>query len=128
MGRLILATSFLVTANLPLLAAAMTVEEYRAISRGEDPYRTEQDLQDYLTATLDGLLMLGDFNQRDRAAMFCVPRQEVFNINVLEFRAAFDAMLDELDRQLPDFRELAQSRSVGLAALQLLTMMYPCER
>lgn len=125
--RLVLATSFLVTANLPIMSAAMTVQEYRAIAEGEDPTRTVRDLHDYLTATLDGLLMLGDFNRRQGNAVFCVPRDEIFSIDVQEFRVALDAMIEQIELQMPDHRELFRTRSVGLAALQLLTMMYPCD-
>lgn len=127
MVRQIAATAFLVTASMPVMSAAMTVEEYRDITQGNDPARTVQDAHEYLTATLDGLLMLGDFNRREGNAMFCVPREEVFNINVQEFRVALDAMIEQLEQELPDFRELARTRSVGLAALQLLTIMYPCD-
>jgi len=71
--------------------------------------------------------MLGDFNRREGNPLFCMPAQDVVSIDVTEFKDALDATIAQFQAEVPDFNEFARTRSVGLAALQLLTIMYPCD-
>lgn len=127
MRTIIAATALLVTATVPTLLEAMTVEEYLTITRGDDPEQEATSVVGYLVGVLDGLVMLGDFNRREGNPLFCMPAQDVVSIDVTEFKDALDAMLAQFQAEVPDFNEFARTRSVGLAALQLLTIMYPCD-
>lgn len=127
MRRTLIATSILLSATLPSFAEAMTVHDYLAIRRGEHPTRTADSVDEYLTAVLDGLLVLGYFNRDEGNALFCVPDRHVLNIDVATFRANLDAMLEQFEAEMPSFDSLARTRSVGLVSLELLTVMYPCD-
>lgn len=129
MRRLLAATSILVTTGLPLLGEAMTVHDYLRITRGEDPVREPESVDDYLLGVLDALLVQGDINRREGEgeALFCMPQQELLNYDLLGFKVTFDSMLEQFERELPSFETLARTRSVGLAALQLLTILHPCD-
>lgn len=126
MRRTLLATSMLALAGLPVIAGAMTVHEYLMITRGEDPTRGPETVDSYLRAALDGLLVLGYFNHDAGAALFCMPNREVIDVDIVEFRANLDALLEQFEAEMPNFDALARTRSVGLASLELLTVMYPC--
>lgn len=127
MRRLLAASTILMTASLPTFADAMTVEQYLAITRDEVPGQPPESVLPYLTGALDGLLMLGTIDARDGTPIFCMPPQEAVDIDLATFKLSLDAMLAEFQQEQPDFQELARSRSIGLAALQLLVVMYPCE-
>jgi hypothetical protein len=36
-------------------------------------------------------------------------------------------MLAQMERDMPEFDTLARTRSIGLASLQLLSFLHPCE-
>ena len=127
MRQTLIATSMLVTASLPLFAQAMSVHDYLVIRDGEHPTRLPDDVNDYLAAVLDGLLVLGYYNYEDGNPLFCVPNRHELNINVPEFRFNLDALLEEYEREMPNFETLARTRSVGLVSLELMTVLYPCE-
>lgn len=127
MFRRLVASSMLVTAAVPSYAEAMTVREYLTIIQGDDPERVPESVDVYLRAVLDGLLVLGYFNREDGVALFCLPQREIVNVDVASFRVNLDAMLLQLESEMPNFDSLARTRSVGLAALELLTITYPCE-
>ncbi len=127
MRRLLAATSILVTTGMPLLGEAMTVHDYMTISRGEDPDRDPDSVNEYLLGVLDALLVLSDFNQREGEPVFCMPQQDLLNYDLIGFRVTFDSMLEQFERELPQFDTLARTRSVGLAALQLLAILHPCD-
>ena len=74
MRRLFAALAILTTSNVPLLAEAMTIDQYMSISRGEDEVRTPDSVNQYLVGVLDALLVLGDFNQRGGEPLFCMPQ------------------------------------------------------
>jgi|GEM_PF-2443363 len=127
MRRLLAATTILVTTGLPMMSEAMTIHEYMMITRGEDPERPADTVDDYLRGVLDALLVLGDFNKRNDAALFCLPQQDLLSYDLLSFRVTFDSMLEQFERELPEFDTLSRTRSVGLAALQLLSVIHPCD-
>lgn len=126
MRRLLAATTILATTGLPMTSESMTIHEYLLITRGEDTARPAETVDDYLRGVLDALLVLGDFNKRDDAALFCMPQQDLLSYDLLSFRIAFDSMLDQLEREMPEFDTVSRTRSVGLAALQLLNVLHPC--
>ena len=127
MMRALVATSMLITATMPMLADAMTVHDYLQIRRGEHPTREPDSVDEYLGAVLDGLLILGYFNYEEGSALFCVPNRQVLEINVPEFRYNLDILLEQYEREMPNFDNLSLTRSVGLISLELLTVMYPCD-
>lgn len=127
MRSLMAASTLLMTASLPTFAEAMTVEQYLAITRDEVPGQPPESVLPYLTGALDGLLMLGTLDARDGTPLFCMPPQEAVSIDVAAFKLSLDAMLAGFQKEQPDFDELARSRSIGLAALQLLVTLHPCD-
>lgn len=127
MRRLLAASTVILTASVPQFAQAMTVEQYLAITRDQVPDQPPESVFPYLTGVLDGLLMLNQFNGDEGEPLFCMPAGEEIEINLPEFKRTFDAMLDEFERELPDFADLARTRSVGLAALDLMTRLHPCD-
>lgn len=127
MRQALIATSMLVTAAMPLPTLAMSVHDYMEIRRGDHPTRQPDSVDEYLSAVLDGLLVLGYFNREEGTALFCVPDRHVLDINVLEFRANLDLLLEQFAAEMPNFDALARTRSVGLVSLELLTVLYPCD-
>lgn len=127
MGRLLAASAVILTASISSFAEAMTVEQYLAITRDQVPGQPPESVIPYLTGTLDGLLMLSQFNVEEGAALFCMPPEEMANIDLGAFKLALDGMLEQFERELPDFPELARTRSVGLAVLDMMAALYPCE-
>ncbi|MEZ5903940.1 MAG: hypothetical protein R3C69_02110 [Geminicoccaceae bacterium] len=127
MRGLFVASAVIFTATVAPFAEAMTVEQYLAITRDQVPDQPPESVIPYLTGTLDGLLMLSQFNAVDGAPVFCMPPEEMANINLTEFKLNFDAMLDQFERELPDFANLARTRSVGLAVLDLMATLHPCD-
>jgi len=127
MRRLYAALAILTASNVPLLAEAMTIDQYLSITRGEDELRSPDSVNEYLTGVLDALLVLGDFNKRGGEPLFCMPRQDLLNYDVIYFRATLDSMLEQMEREMPEFDTLSRTRSVGLASLQLLSFLHPCE-
>jgi hypothetical protein len=127
MRRLYAALTILTASNVPLLAEAMTVDQYLSITRGEDELRSPDSVNDYLIGVLDALLVLGDFNRRSGEPLFCMPQQDLLNYDVIYFRASLDSMLAQMERDMPEFDTLSKTRSIGLASLQLLNVLHPCE-
>ncbi len=127
MRRLYAALAILTASNVPLLAEAMTIDQYLSVTRGEDELRSPDSVNDYLIGVLDALLVLGDFNKRGGEPLFCMPRQDLLNYDVIYFRATLDSMLEQMEREMPEFDTLSKTRSIGLASLQLLSFLHPCE-
>jgi len=127
MVRSLIATSMLITASLPMVAEAMSVHEYLTISRGDHPVREPDSVDEYLTAVVDGLLMLGHFNREDGIALFCVSNREMLDFDIREFRFNLDTLLAQYEREMPNFDTLSRTRSVGLISLETLTVLYPCD-
>lgn len=127
MRRLFAASAVILTASVSPFAEAMTVEQYLAITRDQVPDQPPESVIPYLTGTLDGLLMLIQFNADESTPIFCMPPEEMADINLAEFKLTFDAMLGEFERELPDFENLARTRSVGLAVLDLMATLHPCD-
>lgn len=127
MRRLYAALTILTASNIPLLAEAMTIDQYLSVTRGEDELRPPDSVNEYLTGVLDALLVLGDFNSRSGEPLFCMPRQDLLNYDVIYFRATLDSMLEQMERDMPEFDTLSRTRSIGLASLQLLNVLHPCE-
>lgn len=127
MGRLLAASAVILTASISSFAEAMTVEQYLAITRDQVPGQPPESVIPYLTGTLDGLLMLSQFNVQEGAALFCMPPEEMGNIDLGAFKLGLDSMLEQFERELPDFPELARTRSIGLAVLDMMAALYPCE-
>jgi hypothetical protein len=127
MGRLLAASAVILTTSISSFAEAMTVEQYLAITRDQVPGQPPESVIPYLTGTLDGLLMLSQFNAEEGAALFCMPPEEMANIDLGAFKLTLDAMLEQFERELPDFHELARTRSVGLAVLDMMATLYPCD-
>ncbi len=128
MGRLLAASAVILTTSISSFAEAMTVEQYLAVTRDQVPGQPPESVIPYLTGTLDGLLMLSQFNADDGVPLFCMPPEEMANIDLGGLKLTFDAMLEQFERELPEFAELARTRSVGLAVLDLMATLYPCER
>jgi hypothetical protein len=127
MRNILAATALLITASLPSFGQAMTIADYMAIRDDANDPAGEQRLNDYLVGVLDGLVMLGALNRESEAALFCLPEENVVEIDIEAFRGDLDAMLEQLELDVPGFAEFAQSRTLGLAALQLLTLQNPCD-
>lgn len=127
MGRLLAASAVILTASVSPFAEAMTVEQYLAITRDQVPGQPPESVIPYLTGALDGLLMLSQFNVEDGAPVFCMPPEEMANIDLGAFKLSLDALLEQFERELPDFNELARTRSVGLAILDLMATLHPCD-
>ncbi len=127
MRRLYAALAILTATNVPLLAEAMTIDQYLSITRGEDELRAPDSVNEYMVGVLDALLVLGDFNRRGGEPLFCMPPQDLLDYDVVSFRATLDSMLEQMERDMPEFDTLARTRSIGLASLQLLTFLHPCE-
>jgi hypothetical protein len=127
MRRLYAALAILTASNVPLLAETMTIDQYLSITRGEDELRSPDSVNEYLTGVLDALLVLGDFNKRGGEPLFCMPRQDLLNYDVIYFRTTLDTMLEQMEREMPEFDTLSRTRSVGLASLQLLSFLHSCE-
>ena len=127
MRRLLAASAVIFTASIAPFAEAMTVEQYLAITRDQVPDQPPESVIPYLTGTLDGLLMLSQFNVESGTPLFCMPPEEMADINLAQFKITFDAMLGQFERELPDFAELARTRSVGLAILDLMATLHPCD-
>lgn len=127
MRGLALTTALLVSLQVPIPGQAMTIADYLAVSRGVGTTEETPELDDYLIGVLDGLVMLNAVNEQDDAALFCLPEQTVIEIDVQTFRRDLDTMLAQFEAEMPNFAQLARTRTVGLAALQLLTMRHPCD-
>lgn len=123
----IAAASLLVTASVPSFGEAMTIEDYLSATRDAASAEDEALLNEYLSGVLDGLVMLGALSGEGGSTLFCLPRDAVINLDVAIFRRDLDAMLARFVQEVPNFDELARNRTVGLAALQLMTMRHPCE-
>jgi len=127
MRRMYAALAILTATNVPLLAEAMTIDQYLSITRGEDELHSSDSVNEYLVGVLDALLVLGDFNRRGGEPLFCMPPQDLLDYDVIAFRATLDSMLAQMERDMPEFDTLARTRSIGLASLQLLSFLHPCE-
>lgn len=127
MRGLMLTTALLVSAQVPLPGQAMTIADYLAVSRGDPSTDVTTNLDDYLIGVLDGLVMLSAANEQQDAALFCLPEQAVIEVDMQTFRRDLDTMLAQFEAEMPNFAQLARTRTVGLAALQLLTMRHPCD-
>lgn len=126
MRRALAAGSLVLTVGLPMVGQAMTINDYLASVRGEPFAADETSVNDYLIGVLDGLVMLGAVSREQGAAVFCPPDPSVMTVDLASFRADLDAMLAELEAEVPGFGAFARTRSLGLAALQLLTLQHPC--
>jgi hypothetical protein len=126
MRRLLAASAFVLALDLPAAAGAMTVEQYLVATREATTIDALVDIDSYLGGVLDGLVMLGDLADSKDAVPFCLPPPNDRELPIDAFRADLDAMLLELQAELPDFATIARTRSVGLAAIQLLAVRHPC--
>lgn len=126
MHRWAAAFSIFVT-TVPLFGEAMTVDEYLKATRGEDAVLSNESVEDYLVGVVDALLVLNEFNRMQGMQMFCLSEQDMQIYDFTRFRESFDSMLAELERDLPNFDTVSKTNSVGLAALQAMTFLHPCE-
>ena len=122
----LLALAVLIGVASPALAI-MSVERYQAIARGEVDGVPPATLLPYLMGALDSAMLMADIAANEGAPIFCMPQAAGVDIEIRDFQFALDSMLDDLAMVLDDFDELARTRSVGMAAVQLLTDVYPCE-
>ena len=127
MQRLLASAGLMLTIALPVPAFAMTVEEYLAVNRGETTTLSQGDVLHYLTGVLDATLMTGEVARMQGNPVFCISETEMMALEPGEVKVSLDLMLDEFEREMPNFRELARSRTVGIATLQLFAFLYPCE-
>ena len=127
MQRLLASAGLMVTIALPVPSFAMTIEEYLAINRGEIATFTQSDVLRYLTGVLDATIMTGEVARMQGNPVFCISETQMMALEPGEVKVTLDLMLDEFEREMPNFRELARSRTVGIATLQLFTYLYPCE-
>lgn len=128
MQRLIASASLMLTVAMPIPAFPMTVQEYLAIRQGAPgTVQTEADVLQYLAGVLDALLMSGEIARQQGSPIFCMTDQQITALEVGELKVTLDLMLDEFEREVANFDELARTRTVGVASLQLLTYLYPCE-
>jgi hypothetical protein len=127
MQRFLASASLLIGVALPIPAFTMTVEEYLAINRGERTIETEADVLQYLTGVLDGVLMTAEVTRMQGTPVFCLTDEQFDALEVGELKVTLDLMLDQFQQEMPNFAELAQNRTVGVATLQLLAYLYPCE-
>lgn len=127
MRRLFAASAFVLALDLPAAVGAMTIEQYHVATRDATTVDASVDIDSYLGGVLDGLVMLSELAGAKDAVPFCLPPQDVRELDVAIFRADLDAMLVDLRAELPDFATIARTRSVGLAAIQLLAMRHPCD-
>jgi hypothetical protein len=127
MRQLVAATSMIVTASLPAVGEAMTIADYLASARGEPLAMDRASVETYLVGVLDGLVMLGTVNREDEAAVFCMPDPERVTVDLPAMRTALDAMLADLQEEMPGFEAFARTRTLGLAVLQLLAAQFPCD-
>jgi hypothetical protein len=127
MQRLLASAGLMVTVALPVPSFAMTVEEYLAINRGEIATFSESDVLRYLTGVLDAILMTGEVARMQGSPVFCMTEEQIMALQPGEVKVTLDLMLDQFQQEMPNFTELAQNRTVGVATLQLLTYLYPCE-
>ncbi len=107
--------------------AIMTVERYLAIAGGEVEGVPPATVLPYLMGTLDAAMLMADLAAAEGAPIFCMPDDADVDIEIGDFQFALDSMLDELAVTLDNFDELAAERSVGLASVQLLIEVFPCE-
>ena len=127
MQRFLASASLMITVALPVPSFSMTVEEYLAINRGEIATYSEADVMRYLTGVLDALLMAGEVSRMQGSPVFCMTEEQFLTIEPGEVKVTLDLMLDEFEREMTNFTELAQNRTVGVATLQLLAYLYPCD-
>ena len=127
MRKILAATTLLVTASLPTVGPAMSIADYMSIRDVTNNPAGEQQLNDYLIGVLDGLIMLGSLNREAGAALFCMSEQDTVEVDIESFRRDLDEMLEQLELEVPGFVAFARTRTLGLAALQLLTLQNPCE-
>lgn len=123
----IAAAALILTAGLPPAGQAMTIADYLASARGDPLAADAASLDDYLVGVLDGLVMLGAITREQGVAVFCPPDPEAMTVDLPGFRSQLDAMLAELHAEVPGFEAFARTRTLGLAALQVLAIQYPCD-
>jgi hypothetical protein len=127
MRNMLAASALLVTASLPSFGEAMTIADYMVMRDDALDPAAEERLSHYLVGVLDGLIMLGSLNREAGDPLFCMPERDAVEIDIPSFRRDLDAMLEQLERDVPGFAEFARTRTLGLAALQLLTLQHPCD-
>lgn len=127
MQRLLASAGLMITIALPVPSFAMTIEEYLAVNRGEAATYTQSDVIRYLTGVLDATVMTGEVARMQGTPVFCISEEQILTLEPGEVKVTLDLMLDEFEREMPNFRELARSRTIGIATLQLFMYLYPCE-
>jgi len=127
MQRLLASAGLMITIALPVPSSTMTIEEYLAVNRGEVATFTQSDILRYLTGVLDATVMTGEVARMQGNPVFCIGEEQMMALEPGEVKVTLDLMLDEFEREMPNFRELARTRTVGLATLQLFMYLYPCE-
>lgn len=127
MQRLLVSASLLLGVALPLPTFAMTIEDYLVINRDAQTSEEEAEVLQYLAGVLDGVLMTAELARVQGTPTLCMTDQQFSALEVGELKVALDLMLENFEREMPNFDELAQTRSIGVASLQLLAYLYPCE-
>ena len=127
MQRLLASAGLMLTIGLPVPGGAITVEEYLANNRGEITTLSETDVLRYLTGVLDAIVMTGELARMQGSPVICMTAEQIGALEPGEVKLTLDLMLDQFEQEMPNFAELAQTRTVGVATLQLLTYLYPCE-
>ena len=109
------------------VGATMSVERYLESTRGTGAEVEDPAIDIYLLGALDTLTLMGDLAYDAGAPIFCMPLDQSLNIDIAEFRHSLDIALDQMAENVPDFDELSRSRSIGLAMIQLMIEVFPCD-
>jgi hypothetical protein len=80
-----------------------------------------------LSGVLDAIVVTGQVAEMQGEPVFCMSEEQIMTLQPGEVKVTLDLMLDQFEQEMPNFRELAQTRTIGIATLQLLMYLYPCE-
>lgn len=107
--------------------ATMSVERYLESTQGTSADVEDPAVDIYILGALDTLTLMGDLAYDAGAPIFCMPPEQSLNIDLAEFRHSLDMALDQMAENVSDFDELSRSRSIGLAMIQLMIEVFPCD-